>query len=98
TNRYDFLSLDHLLIEWRLQSAAAAGGGGGAGSSLASGEVQLLGLAPATSREVEIDELFVHVEARLRAGSAWAPEGHLVAWGCFPVAEFLPTGKKAPLP
>ncbi|CAN0538301.1 unnamed protein product, partial [Scytosiphon promiscuus] len=54
TNRYDFLSLDHLSIAWRLQSAAAPGGGS-AGSSLASGEVQLLGLAPATSREVDID-------------------------------------------
>lgn len=41
-------------------------------------------------------ELFVHVEARLRAGSAWAPEGHLVAWGCFPVTDIVPAGK-APL-
>ena len=161
TNRYDFLSLDHLSIAWRLKSAAAPPGGGeGAGSPLAVGEVRLFGLAPGASRELVIDtalgdgggggggggggvggvggvgsdtgsggavgeggvgdgrglaaggrardgdgdgpglgnrgELFVHVEARLRTGSPWAPEGHLVAWGCFPVAEHIST-EKAPL-
>lgn len=32
----------------------------------------------------------MHVEARLAAESAWAPEGHLVAWGCFPVSGLMP--------
>lgn len=102
TNRYGFLSLDHLSAAWRLQSAAASG----AKSSLATGFLPFAGIAPGESRELEIDvfaglggsnsdwsgirekgELFLHVEVRLSTDSDWAEEGHLVAWGCFPIAR-----------
>lgn len=108
TNRYDFLSLDHLSAAWRLQSAAA----GGAESCLAGGSLLLAGLAPGESREVEIHhvaglegsgrrvagggrggEFFLHVEARLSAKSDWASEGHLVAWGCFSVEGVTAVGE-----
>lgn len=105
TNRYGFLSLDHLSTSWRLRSSASAGG---ADASLAGGSLTtaLSGLRPGESRELSVEvspagavgdrrrgvavgdnrpELFLHVEQRLAAESAWAPEGHLVAWGCFPV-------------
>lgn len=112
TNRYDFLSLDHLSATWRLKSAAA----GGADAFLAAGSIPLAGLASGSSSETEIDfgdggyrgggehgagrneEIFLHVEARLSADSDWAPQGHLVAWGCFNVESGIATGKPGPPP
>lgn len=130
TNRYGFLSLDHLSTTWRLRSSsaasAAAAATGADSSSLAGGSLTsaLSGLAPGESREISVEietppsavaveprlagvgrrggvgeragELFLHVEARLAAESAWAPEGHLIAWGCFPVSGLVPaTGPPA---
>lgn len=36
-------------------------------------------------------ELFLHIEARLAGDTAWASEGHLVAWACFALAGTSPT-------
>lgn len=118
TNRYDFLSLEHLSVEWRLQSATARG----KDASLASGSLPLSGLLPGQSCREEIDlasgsrhrgqdglqgadsageagqseELFLHVEARLKVDSAWARAGHLVAWVCLPIAaESIVLGQEA---
>lgn len=101
TNRYDFLSLDHLSASWRLLSAAASS----PDTPLFEGSLPTAGMSPGGSREVEIErftlrsvdaggrgELFLHVEARLNTDTPWAPEGHLVAWGCFPVGEAMPPG------
>eukprot|EP00903_Cladosiphon_okamuranus_P009523 g9072.t2 len=119
TNRYGFLSLDHLSTSWRLRSSTSSSAGSGADPYLvAAGSLTLAlsGLAPGESREISVEvppaaaaaavaaveprigraggtgEVFLHVEARLAAESAWAPEGHLVAWGCFPVSGLMPAG------
>lgn len=108
TNRYDFLSLDHLSVSWRLLSAAAPAATSSPGSPLSEGSVTIEGVPPGGSREVEIERLtstivgagrrgetFLHVEFRLSAETPWAPEGHLVAWGSFPVGETTPPGDAA---
>ncbi|CAN0074041.1 unnamed protein product, partial [Ectocarpus sp. 13 AM-2016] len=44
-------------------------------------------------------EFFLHVEARLAVDTAWASEGHLVAWACFPLERAsLPPPLRPPPP
>lgn len=100
TNRYTFLSLDHLSAEWRLKSAA----GCGVDSTRPCAFLSLENIAAGDSHEIELNlgntraekesgsdrtahavvEMFLHVQVRLRADTAWAEAGHVVAWGCFP--------------
>lgn len=43
------------------------------------------------------EEIFLYVEARLAAESAWAPRGHLVARGCFSVTDLMMPAGELPL-
>lgn len=104
TNRFDFLSLDHLSAEWRLQSCSS--GGYDEGYLPGGDSFPLKDIAPGDYHDVSIalgsnghrkadggrgiplgmDETFLHVEVKLSSNTPWAQAGHVVAWGCFPVA------------
>lgn len=101
TNRYDFLSLDHLMAEWWLRSAADPPQSDGTGGPAETRRpLSLQGIAAGQSRKVTVEanlndsclprgvqcEIFLHVEVRLQVDTPWAKEGHVVAWASFPVA------------
>lgn len=90
TNRYDFLSLDHLTLDWNLEDS---------GSVLQSGSLALPSIQAGESQELVIPlelpkkcpcgtELFLNLSFRLSANTIWAEAGHEVAWAQFklPVA------------
>ena len=83
-NRYDFLDLSHLRLAWALQDD---------GVDVASGEFPAPSLAPGEHAEVRVPDLgnqlsaprsgerWLTVRAQLALDTAWAPRGHVVAWG-----------------
>lgn len=57
TNRYDFLSLEHLSVKWRLRSSATGmTTASGADSSLAGGQLDVADIAPGESRELSVED------------------------------------------
>ncbi|MFE9022794.1 glycoside hydrolase family 2 TIM barrel-domain containing protein [Streptomyces sp. NPDC007808] len=86
TNRYDFADLSALAFEWSYQVD---------GETVEAGSLSVPALAPGESAEVKLPEPPGHesggetqwtVRALLGADTAWAPKGHVVAWGQFPVS------------
>ena len=80
-NRYDFLSLSHLVASWRLLDD---------GELVASGMLPQLGAGPGESDLVALGpfpafagEGVLDVSFRLGAATAWAEAGHEVAWDQF---------------
>ncbi|MFF9281642.1 glycoside hydrolase family 2 TIM barrel-domain containing protein [Streptomyces griseosporeus] len=92
TNKQDFADLSALAFEWSYQVE---------GETAESGSLAVPPLAPGASAEVKLPEPPAPhldggetqwtVRAVLAADTAWAPRGHLVAWGQFPV-----TARQAP--
>ncbi|WP_033347403.1 glycoside hydrolase family 2 TIM barrel-domain containing protein [Kitasatospora aureofaciens] len=87
TNRYDFADLAALAFEWSYQVD---------GETVETGPLVVPRLAPAESAVVKLPprpagpedgETRWTVRAVLAADTAWAPRGHEVAWGQFPVTE-----------
>ncbi|MFH9352350.1 glycoside hydrolase family 2 TIM barrel-domain containing protein [Kitasatospora sp. NPDC017646] len=85
TNGYDFADLGALAFEWSYQVD---------GETVETGPLLVPELTPAESAELklppppaghEAGEAQWTVRAVLAADTAWAPEGHEVAWGQFPV-------------
>ncbi len=80
-NKHDFLSLDHLTCEWRLEVL---------GTVEERGTLPLPVIGPGRSTTVSITlgrpeqatalEAYFTFEFRLRADTSWAETGHLVAW------------------
>ncbi|MHC3469760.1 glycoside hydrolase family 2 TIM barrel-domain containing protein [Streptomyces sp. 7R007] len=86
TNRYDFADLSALTFAWSYQVE---------GETVEAGTLSVPPLAPGESAEVKLPEPPADIEgaetqwtvrALLAADTAWAPKGHEVAWGQFPVA------------
>ncbi|WBP91098.1 glycoside hydrolase family 2 TIM barrel-domain containing protein [Kitasatospora cathayae] len=86
TNGYDFADLSALAFEWSYQAD---------GETVASGSLSVPALAPGESADVKLPqppagheavETQWTVRAVLAADTAWAPEGHEIAWGQIPVA------------
>jgi beta-galactosidase len=86
-NRYDFADLAHLRFTWSLTDD---------GLEVAAGTVDVPQLAPGMSAQVSVPhsdapqphaprlargERWLTVRAELAEKTAWAPEGHVVAWG-----------------
>jgi beta-galactosidase len=81
-NRYDFLDLSHLRFTWSLEHD---------GSPIAEGELDVPALAAGERTEVTLPlpgapsaargEQWLTVRAELAEKTAWAPQGHLIAWG-----------------
>ncbi|MFF9019034.1 glycoside hydrolase family 2 TIM barrel-domain containing protein [Streptomyces eurythermus] len=87
TNGHDFADLSALTFSWSYQVE---------GEPVAEGTLPVPALAPGESAEVELPavpagapsgEALWTVRARLATGTAWAPAGHVVAWGQIPVTE-----------
>ncbi|WDM10435.1 DUF4981 domain-containing protein [Streptomyces lavenduligriseus] len=87
TNGYDFADLSALAFSWSYEVE---------GEPVAEGTLPVPALAPGESAEVELPavpdgapsgEALWTVRARLATGTAWAPAGHVVAWGQIPVTE-----------
>ncbi|MGV2620824.1 UNVERIFIED_CONTAM: DUF4981 domain-containing protein [Halobacillus marinus] len=85
TNRYDFLSLDHLHASWKVMEGERC---------LDSGVVSLEGIMPGESKTVDIpflslkdkafeEEVWLTVECRLAHETDWAETGHEIAWAQF---------------
>ncbi|WP_123043443.1 glycoside hydrolase family 2 TIM barrel-domain containing protein [Cohnella candidum] len=96
TNRYDFLTLDHLHACWSLTAD---------GRTVRSGTVTLPRIGPGESAELAIPAAAAESEAEpwlnlsftLAADHVWAERGHEVAWAQFPwqaPAETAVTVKK----
>ncbi|WP_371668442.1 DUF4981 domain-containing protein [Streptomyces sp. NBC_00289] len=86
TNRYDFADLSGLAFEWSYQVD---------GETVEAGTLSVPSLAPGEAADVKLPEppgdargaeTQWTVSALLAADTAWAPKGHRVAWGQFPVA------------
>ncbi|MEV0178683.1 glycoside hydrolase family 2 TIM barrel-domain containing protein [Streptomyces sp. NPDC050625] len=85
TNRQDFADLSALAFAWSYQVD---------GETVASGSLQVPTLAPGESADVKLPQApsAAHgetqwtVRALTAAGTPWAPEDHVVAWGQFPVS------------
>ncbi|MFF8997384.1 glycoside hydrolase family 2 TIM barrel-domain containing protein [Streptomyces achromogenes] len=87
TNGYDFADLSALVFSWSYEVE---------GEPVAEGTLAVPALAPGESAEVKLPavpagapsgEALWTVRARLASGTAWAPAGHVVAWGQVPVTE-----------
>ncbi|MGW2099415.1 glycoside hydrolase family 2 TIM barrel-domain containing protein [Streptomyces olivaceoviridis] len=86
TNAYDFADLSALAFSWSYEVE---------GESVDSGSLPVPALAPGESAEVKLPAVPVAapageahwtVRAVLASGTAWAPRGHVVAWGQLPVS------------
>ncbi|WP_086739559.1 glycoside hydrolase family 2 TIM barrel-domain containing protein [Streptomyces glaucescens] len=94
TNRHDFADLSWLAFEWSYQVD---------GETAGTGQLSVPPLAPGGSAEVKLPprpadapagaETRWTVRAVTAEATAWAPRGHVVAWGQVPV-----TGRVAPSP
>ncbi|GGN95551.1 beta-galactosidase [Streptomyces albiflavescens] len=87
TNAYDFADLSALAFEWSYQVD---------GETVETGALTVPALGPGESAEVKLPtppadahgaETQWTVRAVLAAGTAWAPQGHEVAWTQIPVDE-----------
>lgn len=92
-NRYDFLSLDHLLLSWNVTAD---------GSVLQSGSLFLPQVAPGESEMIKVPfslperpqpatDYWLNLSFALAADTSWAERGHEVAWAQFQ----MPTGASA---
>ncbi|WP_309113142.1 glycoside hydrolase family 2 TIM barrel-domain containing protein [Saccharothrix sp.] len=87
-NRYDFLDLSHLRFTWSLTRD---------GTPVAEGVLPTPRLGPGERTELPVPstavpgdgEQWLTVEAAAEP-TAWAPEGHVVAWGQIPLPSTLP--------
>ncbi|MFJ8629484.1 glycoside hydrolase family 2 TIM barrel-domain containing protein [Streptomyces sp. NPDC093568] len=91
TNKYDFADLSALAFEWSYQVD---------GETVEAGALSVPALAPGQSADVKLpappadaaggSEAQWTVRALLAADTAWAPKGHVVAWGQVPVSARQP--------
>jgi beta-galactosidase len=77
-NHYDFLSTDHLIFHWTLESE---------GESVADGQLVVPAIGPGQRLHVALPKLprteaesWLTVQAKLAVDQPWAPAGHEVAW------------------
>ncbi|TDC57897.1 DUF4981 domain-containing protein [Micromonospora sp. KC207] len=89
-NRYEFLDLSHLRLTWSLtRDGISAAGGLFPTPDLAPGERTEIPLPPGLADGS--GERWLTVQAELRQATAWAPEGHVVAWGQIPLRRAAAT-------
>ena len=93
TSRYDFISLDHLNISWKLLEN---------GVTIETGSVQPLDIKAGETRKARIPygipsaglvpgaEYFLHLSFTLKEEAVWAEAGHEVAWADIPLPLDVP--------
>ncbi len=91
-NRYDFLSLDHLMLSWSIERD---------GAPIHSGLIELPHVSARDSTVVAIPEsviselaalesesvMYLNLHFKLAHETVWAAQGHVVAWAQFPLAQ-----------
>lgn len=87
-NKYNFLNLDLFTLHYEVLAD---------GVVVESGDTDIPSTAPGATTEVvlpseyseysENSEIFLHVEARLKAATTWAEAGYVMAWQQFTVQE-----------
>ncbi|HZO88367.1 MAG TPA: glycoside hydrolase family 2 TIM barrel-domain containing protein [Chthonomonadaceae bacterium] len=87
TNRYDFLSLDHLAVSWSVMADGEVLQSGAVPTpQVAPGESHLLTLpVHAPARPAPGTDYRLNVSFTLAQETRWAPQGHEVAWAQFPL-------------
>jgi beta-galactosidase/evolved beta-galactosidase subunit alpha len=102
TNRYDFLALDHLALDWSIEENGIVIQSGSQDlPQISAGESGELSLAYTLPQKVsQGTELFLNLSFRLAANALWAEAGHEVAWAQFklPVAQGAGIGICSKLP
>ncbi len=93
TNRYDFLTLDHLHLSWSITAD---------GKVLQSGRLPMPKLAPGETSTVTIPfdepaasastDYWLNISFTLASDCSWAPAGHEVAWAQFRLPVEAPAG------
>jgi len=97
TNRYDFISLDGLILHWEVNAD---------GEQIDSGFLPLPGVPPGESELIELpcelptegkrgEEYYLELSFRLGEKTPWAPAGHEVGWAQF---ELRPERRKSLAP
>ncbi|MEV4993522.1 glycoside hydrolase family 2 TIM barrel-domain containing protein [Streptomyces niveus] len=93
TNHYDVQSTAHLRFHWVLEEE---------GTEIAHGVLTVPTVEAGDSTDVPLPglpptgaESWLTVRASLAADTAWAPAGHLVAWGQLPVTRPVPAAPAA---
>ncbi len=85
-NRYDFLTLEHLLISWSVwHDGRMVESGDLASSSLAAGRSRTLEIPYRLPDGPVAGEYFLNVRLSLNCDTAWAPAGHVVAEDQWPL-------------
>jgi len=90
TNRYDFISLNHIEVEWELLSN---------GRIVKEGSVDVSDILPHSSKEVKIEEvkevlessreeLFITFTAKLKNSTAWAKRGFVITKSQIALKEY----------
>ncbi|WP_093212431.1 glycoside hydrolase family 2 TIM barrel-domain containing protein [Sediminibacillus albus] len=85
TNRYDFVSLDHLHAAWSIKAGEEV---------VASGAIPVSGIGARTSKQINLpyhlegyhgtaDDFWLDIEFTLANDNAWANIGHQIAWAQF---------------
>ena len=94
-NEYDFITLDHVELEWTL------GGAGAFPPALRTGSTIVSNLQPGEKRVVALDlqylehlkagvEIFLNLDFRLRDDAPWARKGHIIAGEQFLISSNPP--------
>ena len=85
TNRYDFLGLDHVSLSWDIEADGiiTASGKGEVPEVLPGKSADLTLALPLRPVNDDGPEYWLNMRFVLAAGTAWAPEGHEVAWAQF---------------
>ena len=94
TNRYDFISLDHLLVSWDLKVGDKI---------LQSGAIPTPDIAPGGSKTVVIPyttpptltpgaDYWLNISLTLAKDTPWASRGHEIAWAQFQLPLEVPAG------
>ncbi|GHU71914.1 beta-galactosidase [Spirochaetia bacterium] len=90
-NRYDFSTLDNLVLDWKLCHDTHNAANGAAETILAKGELTLPNLAPGAQEEITLTPpkgfslqdytgvVYIHGDFRLKQDTPWAKKGHSVA-------------------
>ncbi|MEZ4869530.1 MAG: glycoside hydrolase family 2 TIM barrel-domain containing protein [Caldilineaceae bacterium] len=98
TNRYRFLDLSGLAIQWQVEEEGQIVARGTLPSlATAPGASDTLSIPPALLRSRDAGEHWLTLTFTLKAATPWAPAGHEVAWAQFQLTEAAAlTGLPAP--
>ncbi|MBO0810438.1 MAG: DUF4981 domain-containing protein [Microlunatus sp.] len=81
TNKYAFAGLDHLRFDWAVEDAESRYAAGVLSDVAVTAGAQMTMVLPSEVAAARRDGAVLTVTARLAKDTAWATEGHEIAWG-----------------